>query len=97
MRQRILELADQLEGHGHGELVEGMLRHLVAISHATRERSDWVFLHGALADIRDGLKVFCPHRYRRKVGVVGSARVPPESAVYQQAVHLASWLRQASR
>ncbi len=95
LRQRILELADQLEGQGHGELLEGILGHLVAIRHATHEQSDWAFLHGALADIRDGLNVFCPHRDRRKVGVVGSARVLPESAVYQQAVHLSRQLAAA--
>ena len=92
LRQRILQLADQLEGYGHGELVEGMLHHLVTISHATQEQSDWAFLHGTLADIKNGLSVFCPHRYHRKVGVVGSARVPPESAVYQQAVDLSQQL-----
>lgn len=92
MRQRILALADQLADHGHGELVEGVLRHLVAIGQATQEQSDWAFLDGTLSDIRDGLSVFCPHRYRRKVGVVGSARVPPESAVYQQAVDLSRQL-----
>ncbi|KKZ11143.1 MAG: hypothetical protein TE42_08580 [Candidatus Synechococcus spongiarum SP3] len=96
MRQRILaladQLADQLADHSRGELVEGVLRHLVAIGHATQEQSDWALLNGALEDIRDGLSVFCPHRYRRKVGVVGSARVPPESAVYQQAVELSQRL-----
>ena len=92
LRQRILALASQLEDHGHGELLEGVLRQLVAIGHATHGQSDWAFLHGALADIRDGLSVFCPHRDRRKVGVVGSARVPPESAVYQQAVDLSRQL-----
>lgn len=92
LRQRILELADRLADHRHGELVEGMLGHLVAISHATQEQSDWAFLHGALADMRDGLTVFCPHRTRRKVGVVGSARAPEDSAVYQQAVGLSRQL-----
>ncbi|MXX08089.1 MAG: TIGR00730 family Rossman fold protein [Synechococcus sp. SB0673_bin_10] len=92
LRQRILELADQLAVHGHGELVEGMVGHLVAISHVTQEQSDWALLHGALADVRDGLRVFSPHRYRRKVGVVGSARVPEDSAVYQQAVDLSRQL-----
>lgn len=92
MRQHVLELADQLADHGHGDLLEGIFRHLIAIGHATREQSDWAFLHGALADIRDGLRVFCSHRDRRKVGVVGSARVPPDSAVYQQAVDLSRQL-----
>ena len=92
MRRRILELVDQLADHGHGEWVEGMLRHLVAIGHSTQEQSDWAFLHDALADVRDGLRVFCPHRDCRKVGVVGSARVPPESAVYQQAMDLSRQL-----
>lgn len=92
MRQRILELADQLESCGNGELLEGILRHLAAIGHVTQEQSDWALLHGALADIRDGLRVFCPHRYRRKVGVVGSTRVLEESAVYQQAVHVSRQL-----
>ena len=92
LRQRILELADQLQDNGHGEQLEGLLQHLVTISHATREQSDWAFLHGTLADIRNGLRVFCPHRYHRKVGVVGSARVLPESAVYQQAVDLSRQL-----
>ena len=88
MRQRILTLADQLADHGYGELVEGVLSHLLDISRTTQEQGDWAFLDGTLSDIRHGLSVFCPHRYRRKVGVVGSARVPPESAVYQQAVDL---------
>lgn len=91
-RQRILALADQLADHGHGELVEGLLRHLVAIGHETQEQGDWALLDGVLADIRDGLRVFYPHRYHRKVGVVGSARIPPESAVYQQAVELSRQL-----
>ena len=92
MRQRILDLADQLADHDRGELAEEVLRHLVAIGQATREQDDWEFLDGTLTDIRDGLRVFCAHRYHRKVGVVGSARVPPESAVYQQAVELSRQL-----
>ena len=92
MRQRILALAGQLADHGPGELVEVVLRLLVAIYQTTREQSDWVFLDGTLSDIRDGLSVFCPHRYRRKVGVVGSARVATGDAVYQQAVDLSRQL-----
>jgi len=95
LRQRILELADRLADQGHGELVERMLVNLVAIGHATQDQSDWAFLHGALADMRDGLQVFSPHRYRRKVGVVGSARAPEDSAVYQQAVDLSRQLAEA--
>ncbi|MCY4054878.1 MAG: TIGR00730 family Rossman fold protein [Cyanobacteria bacterium MAG CAR4_bin_6] len=92
LRQRILALADQLADHGPVESVEGVLGHLVAISRITQEQSDWALLHGALADVRDGLRVFCPRRYRRKVGVVGSARAPEDSAVYQQAVDLSRQL-----
>lgn len=92
LRQRILALAGQLADHGHGELVEGVLRHLVAISQTTREQSDWAFLDGTLSDISHGLSVFCPHRYRRKVGVVGSARIATGDAVYQQAVDLSRQL-----
>ena len=92
LRERILALADQLADHDHGELVEGILRHLVDIGQSTQEQSDWAFLDGTLADIRHGLSVFCPQRCRRKVGVVGSARVQPESAVYQQAVDLSRQL-----
>ena len=90
-----MELAHQVEDRGCGDLLEGVLGQLAAISHLTREQEDWAFLQGALADIRDGLRVFCPHRDRRKVGVVGSARVPPDSAVYQQALGLSRQLAAA--
>ncbi len=90
--QQLLELGNHLEGHAHGDLVHGVLEHLLAISHHSQERGDWEFLNSTMADIAHGLKVFNAHRHGLKVGVVGSARVPPQSAVYQQAMALSQQL-----
>src|SRR5437879_10131510 len=49
-------------------------------------RGDVKLLSTALKELRYAFKVFAPYRRRRKVTIFGSARLPVEHSVYQQAV-----------
>ena len=62
---------------------------LLEIARSSGDPDEWRLINGALADIRDGLNVFAPHRQTRKVTVFGSARTAPEEAAYRLAQELA--------
>jgi uncharacterized protein (TIGR00730 family) len=62
---------------------------LLEIARASSDADEWRLITGALADIRDGLSVFAPHRLTRKVTVFGSARTAPNDPAYRLAQELA--------
>ncbi|MFM2121597.1 MAG: hypothetical protein RLZZ589_34 [Cyanobacteriota bacterium] len=62
---------------------------LLEIARSSGDADEWRLINGALADIRDGLSVFAPHRLTRKVTVFGSARTPSDDPAYRLAQELA--------
>ena len=62
---------------------------LLEIARSSGDPDEWRLINGALADIRDGLNVFAPHRLKRKVTVFGSARTAPDDPAYRLAQELA--------
>jgi uncharacterized protein (TIGR00730 family) len=62
---------------------------LLEIARSSGDADEWRLINGALADIRDGLNVFAPHRLTRKVTVFGSARTPSDDPAYRLAQELA--------
>lgn len=62
---------------------------LLEIARSGGDADEWRLINGALADIRDGLSVFAPHRLTRKVSVFGSARTPSDDPAYRLAQELA--------
>ena len=82
-------LADQLQDHPQRRSIERSIVALLEIARSSKDADEWRLIKGALADIRDGLQVFAPHRQTRKVTVFGSARTQPGEPAYQLAQELA--------
>lgn len=82
-------LADQLQDHPQRRSIERSIVALLEIARNSKDADEWRLIKGALADIRDGLQVFAPHRQTRKVTVFGSARTQPGEPAYQLAQELA--------
>jgi uncharacterized protein (TIGR00730 family) len=78
-----------LQGHPQRRAIERSIVSLLEIARSSGDPDEWRLINGALADIRDGLNVFAPHRQTRKVTVFGSARTAPEEAAYRLAQELA--------
>ena len=76
-RSPLEALADALEGHPQRRSIERSVVRLLEIARNSSDPDEWRLITGALADIRDGLDVFAPHRQTRKVTVFGSARTEP--------------------
>ncbi len=83
-------LADALQDHPQRRAIERSIVSLLEIARSSSDSDEWRLINGALADIRDGLGVFAPHRQTRKVTVFGSARTSPEEAAYRLAQELAA-------
>jgi len=82
-------LERQLQDHPQRRSIERSIVTLLEIARTSRDIDEWRLISGALADIRDGFRVFAPHRQTRKVTVFGSARTNPEEPSYQLARELA--------
>jgi len=75
MEQSPLQALEQaLQAHPQRRSIERSLTSLLEIAKGSSDADEWRLIIGALADIRDGLKVFAPHRQTHKVTVFGSAR-----------------------
>lgn len=83
-------LGNLLQGHPQRRQIERTIVTLLEIARSSDDTSEWRLINGAMADIRDGLAVFQPHRQTRKVTVFGSARTSPEDPSYQLAMELAA-------
>ena len=82
-------LAALLADHPQRHQIERSVVCLLEISRTCRDENDWRLIHGALADIREGLGAFHPHRRSRKVTVFGSARTGRQDPAYGLAEALA--------
>lgn len=91
MEQSPLEaLTKELQGHPQRRAIERSVVSLLEIARNHHESDEWRLISGALADIRDGLNVFAPHRETRKVTVFGSARTQAEEPAFKLAQALAA-------
>ena len=82
-------LASELQGHPQRRAIERSIVSLLEIARSNTDLDEWRLINGALADIRDGLNVFAPHRQTRKVAVFGSARTAADEPAYRLAQELA--------
>jgi uncharacterized protein (TIGR00730 family) len=82
-------MAHELEQHPQRRAIERSIVSLLEIARGSSDPDEWRLINGALADIRDGLNVFAPHRRTRKVTVFGSARTTAEEPAYRLAQELA--------
>ena len=82
-------LAALLADHPQRHQIERSVVSLLEISRGCRDENDWRLIRGALADIREGLGAFHPHRSNRKVTVFGSARTGRDDPAYALAEELA--------
>lgn len=82
-------LESQLQDHPQRRAIERSIVTLLEIARNSRDPDEWRLISGALADMRDGFKVFAPHRRTRKVTVFGSARTQPDDPSYHLAQALA--------
>jgi uncharacterized protein (TIGR00730 family) len=78
-----------LRGHPQRRAIERSITTLLEIARNADEPEEWRLISGTLADLRDGLGVFAPHRHTRKVAVFGSARTPTDDPAYLLAQDLA--------
>jgi len=90
MEQSPLQALDQeLQNHPQRRAIQRSIVRLLEIAKGSTDADEWRLINGALADIRDGLSVFAPHRQTRKVTVFGSARTHSEEPAYKLAQELA--------
>ena len=78
-----------LRGHPQRRAIERSITTLLEIARNSQDPDEWRLISGTLADVRDGLSVFAPHRQTRKVTVFGSARTDPAAPAYGLARELA--------
>jgi uncharacterized protein (TIGR00730 family) len=76
----------QIGGLEQADLLDMMQRTIARLEKDGTTRGDLKILSRTLRELRYAFKVFQPYRRRRKVTVFGSARTPPSTAAYQQAV-----------
>lgn len=80
---------------GTARLIEEIKETADKFARDNASRGDLKIIVRALKELRYAFKVFAPYRRQRKVTVFGSARLPPEHPVYQQAVHFGRLMAQA--
>ncbi|MFM8259552.1 MAG: TIGR00730 family Rossman fold protein [Vulcanococcus sp.] len=88
-RSPLQALEALLQGHPQRRAIERSITTLLEIARSHQDADEWRLISGTLADVRDGLGVFAPHRQTRKVTVFGSARTEPEAPAYRLARELA--------
>lgn len=88
-RSPLQALESLLQGHPQRRAIERSITTLLEIARSHQDAEEWRLISGTLADVRDGLGVFAPHRQTRKVTVFGSARTEPEAPAYRLARELA--------
>ena len=90
MEQSPLQALDQeLQNHPQRRAIQRSIVSLLEIAKGSTDADEWRLINGTLADLRDGLSVFAPHRQTRKVTVFGSARTHSEEPAYKLAQELA--------
>jgi uncharacterized protein (TIGR00730 family) len=90
--QKLMEAAAE---HPESELVDKIFENLLCmLQNPGLERLDWKILNNALKDLCNGFNAFAPYRQKRKISIFGSARLTPDSKVYQMARAFAALMSQ---
>lgn len=84
--QLIHKMIEDTGGSPSADFLEDIMVTAIKLRDDELDRGDIRMMTTALKEIRYALKVFYPYRHIRKVAVFGSARTPPESPDYKQAV-----------
>ncbi|HZV00446.1 MAG TPA: LOG family protein, partial [Planctomycetota bacterium] len=79
-------------GFAHRDLVREMVTAAMYLTTDGLDRGEIKILNSTLKEFRYAFKVFDRYADRRKVSIFGSARTPPDSAVYQHAKKFAEEL-----
>jgi uncharacterized protein (TIGR00730 family) len=82
----IAELIDRLPTLKHRQFIQQSLTTILRLADSDIERLDWKILSAALADMECGFQLFYNYRHVRKITIFGSARLAPDSSVYQMAI-----------
>lgn len=89
---RLIGLAGNVH---HPAMVREMILAALKAGREIEERADLKLMSSTLKELRYTAKVFRPYREVKKVTIFGSARVTPDSAIYQMAKTLAQTLAQS--
>lgn len=89
LQTEIQELLGQIPSMKHGALIQQALTTLIRMAEVEADRLDWKILNAALQDMEKAFRVFYPYRHIRKVTIFGSARMSPQSPLYQIAADFA--------
>src|SRR6266581_1213344 len=84
----LVELAPP--GFQHRDLVREMVTAAMYLPTDGLDRGELKILNSTLKEFRYSFKVFERYADRRKVSIFGSARTPPDTAVYQHAKRFAA-------
>lgn len=88
----IHELSQLLGPNAKPAMFEEIFTNLALIGKEHEDAGDHKLIHKALAELRKALKVFLPHRDKRKVAIFGSSRVNESHPNYKLAMELAQGL-----
>lgn len=80
---------------GIGRLIDDIKEVADKLAKDNASRGDLKIIVRALKELRYAFKVFAPYRRQRKVTVFGSARLPPDNPIYQQAVEFGRRMAEA--
>jgi uncharacterized protein (TIGR00730 family) len=94
LQEEVCELIQQLPSLEHGGLIQRALTTLVRMAEVDADRLDWKILNSSLQDIERAFRVFYPYRHTRKITIFGSARIAPDSPIYQMAADFARCVTQ---
>lgn len=90
----IHELSQLMGPNAKPTMFEEIFTDLALIGREHKDVSDHKLIHKALAELRSALKMFLPHRNKRKVAIFGSSRVSDAHPNYKLALELAQGLVQ---
>ncbi len=92
--ERIMKLAQEIEGHENACLLAEMMTTAVRVARGRVADSEFKLMNRALKEMRTTEEVFFPYRNCRKVAIYGSARTQPEEKEYQTTVQFARRMRE---
>jgi uncharacterized protein (TIGR00730 family) len=94
MEALIWELSQLMGPDAKAEMFEKIFTDLALIGTEISDLGDHKLIHKTLHELRESLKIFSPHRDKRKVAVFGSARVSDSHPNYKLALELSQGLAQ---
>lgn len=92
MEALILELSQLMGPNAKPAMFEDIFTDIALIGKEHQDVGDHKLIHKALAELRTALKLFLPHREKRKVAIFGSSRVSDTHPNYKLALELAQGL-----